>query len=90
MLKLWWLQFWPIVGWVNYQYMPLQFRVLFHSFVASCWYAALFDCLIKIPVIVMLCHFPLKQVSYFEEQETKEGLTYIITIIWIKKEIKNK
>lgn len=31
------LQFWPIVGWVNYQYMPLQFRVVFHSFVASCW-----------------------------------------------------
>ncbi|BBG92536.1 Peroxisomal membrane 22 kDa Mpv17/PMP22 family protein [Prunus dulcis] len=30
-------KFWPIVGWVNYQYMPLQFRVLFHSFVASCW-----------------------------------------------------
>lgn len=33
------LQFWPIVGWINYQYMPLQFRVVFHSFVASCWYA---------------------------------------------------
>ncbi|RWR81177.1 peroxisomal membrane protein PMP22 [Cinnamomum micranthum f. kanehirae] len=30
-------KFWPIVGWVNYQYMPLQFRVIFHSFVASCW-----------------------------------------------------
>lgn len=30
-------KFWPIVGWVNYQYMPLQLRVLFHSFVASCW-----------------------------------------------------
>ncbi|XP_062150018.1 peroxisomal membrane protein PMP22 [Alnus glutinosa] len=30
-------KFWPIVAWVNYQYMPLQFRVLFHSFVASCW-----------------------------------------------------
>ncbi|ONK63866.1 uncharacterized protein A4U43_C07F19740 [Asparagus officinalis] len=30
-------KFWPIVGWINYQYMPLQFRVLFHSFVASCW-----------------------------------------------------
>ncbi|XXG83224.1 hypothetical protein AAC387_Pa10g1026 [Persea americana] len=24
-------KFWPIVGWVNYQYVPLQFRVLFHS-----------------------------------------------------------
>ncbi|KAL5068409.1 hypothetical protein RYX36_019296, partial [Vicia faba] len=30
-------KFWPVVGWVNYQYIPLQFRVLFHSFVASCW-----------------------------------------------------
>uniref|UniRef100_A0A7N0ZZE7 Peroxisomal membrane protein PMP22 n=1 Tax=Kalanchoe fedtschenkoi TaxID=63787 RepID=A0A7N0ZZE7_KALFE len=30
-------KFWPIVGWVNYQYMPIQFRVVFHSFVASCW-----------------------------------------------------
>ncbi|XP_073012664.1 peroxisomal membrane protein PMP22-like [Typha latifolia] len=30
-------KFWPIVSWVNYQYMPLQLRVLFHSFVASCW-----------------------------------------------------
>ncbi|XP_074577322.1 peroxisomal membrane protein PMP22-like [Curcuma longa] len=30
-------KFWPIVGWINYQYMPLQLRVLFHSFVASCW-----------------------------------------------------
>uniref|UniRef100_A0A0D6R311 Peroxisomal membrane protein PMP22 n=1 Tax=Araucaria cunninghamii TaxID=56994 RepID=A0A0D6R311_ARACU len=28
---------WPIVAWVNYQYMPIQFRVIFHSFVASCW-----------------------------------------------------
>ncbi|WOL19294.1 hypothetical protein Cni_G28092 [Canna indica] len=30
-------KFWPIVGWINYQYMPLQLRVLFQSFVASCW-----------------------------------------------------
>ncbi|KAI3861623.1 hypothetical protein MKW98_000575 [Papaver atlanticum] len=29
--------FWPIVGWVNHQYLPLQFRVIFHSFVACCW-----------------------------------------------------
>ncbi|KAF8414099.1 hypothetical protein HHK36_002098 [Tetracentron sinense] len=29
--------FWPIVGWVNHQYMPLQFRVIFHSVVACCW-----------------------------------------------------
>ncbi|KAF9590433.1 hypothetical protein IFM89_035268 [Coptis chinensis] len=29
--------FWPIVGWVNHLYMPLQFRVIFHSFVACCW-----------------------------------------------------
>ncbi|CAL0321132.1 unnamed protein product [Lupinus luteus] len=30
-------KFWPIVAWVNYQYMPLQFRVLFHSSIAACW-----------------------------------------------------
>ncbi|KAL9225171.1 hypothetical protein vseg_001122 [Gypsophila vaccaria] len=30
-------KFWPIVNWVNYQYMPLQLRVLFHSSIASCW-----------------------------------------------------
>ncbi|KAK2985186.1 hypothetical protein RJ640_010475 [Escallonia rubra] len=30
-------KFWPVVGWINYQYMPLQFRVVFHSLVASCW-----------------------------------------------------
>ncbi|KAH7522058.1 hypothetical protein FEM48_Zijuj07G0097500 [Ziziphus jujuba var. spinosa] len=30
-------RFWPIVSWVNYQYMPQQFRVLFQSLVASCW-----------------------------------------------------
>ncbi|KAK9083122.1 hypothetical protein Scep_029593 [Stephania cephalantha] len=30
-------KFWPIVGWVNYQYVPLQFRVLFHSFFAASW-----------------------------------------------------
>ncbi|KAG6490112.1 hypothetical protein ZIOFF_051394 [Zingiber officinale] len=29
--------FWPVVGWVNHQYMPLQFRVIFHSLVACCW-----------------------------------------------------
>ncbi|KAI3983271.1 hypothetical protein MKX01_013338 [Papaver californicum] len=29
--------FWPIVGWVNHQYPSLQFRVIFHSFVACCW-----------------------------------------------------
>lgn len=30
-------KFWPIVGWVNYQYIPLHLRVVFQSFVASCW-----------------------------------------------------
>ncbi|KAH0450434.1 hypothetical protein IEQ34_021126 [Dendrobium chrysotoxum] len=29
--------FWPAVGWINHQYMPLQLRVIFHSFVACCW-----------------------------------------------------
>lgn len=30
-------KFWPVVGWINYQYMPLHLRVLFGSFVSSCW-----------------------------------------------------
>ncbi|GAB4850869.1 hypothetical protein Ancab_030170 [Ancistrocladus abbreviatus] len=30
-------RFWPIVNWVNYQYMPPQLRVLFDSFIAACW-----------------------------------------------------
>ncbi|XP_078177041.1 peroxisomal membrane protein PMP22-like isoform X1 [Carex rostrata] len=29
--------FWPIVGWINHLYMPLQLRVIFQSFVACCW-----------------------------------------------------
>ncbi|GLU23331.1 hypothetical protein SLE2022_393480 [Rubroshorea leprosula] len=29
--------FWPVVGWINHQYVPLQFRVIFHSVVACCW-----------------------------------------------------
>uniref|UniRef100_A0A7N2R430 Peroxisomal membrane protein n=1 Tax=Quercus lobata TaxID=97700 RepID=A0A7N2R430_QUELO len=29
--------FWPVVGWVNHQYVPLQFRVIFHSFIAFGW-----------------------------------------------------
>ncbi|XAR65667.1 hypothetical protein NMG60_11009851 [Bertholletia excelsa] len=29
--------FWPVVGWVNYQYIPLQLRVVFHSVVACFW-----------------------------------------------------
>lgn len=28
---------WPIVAWVNYQYLPVQFRVLFQGFFAACW-----------------------------------------------------
>ncbi|KAH6795912.1 hypothetical protein C2S51_036898 [Perilla frutescens var. frutescens] len=36
--------FWPVVGWVNHQYMPLQFRVVFGSVVGFFWYNAfLFD-----------------------------------------------
>lgn len=27
-----------MVGWVNHQYIPLQFRVIFHSVIACCWY----------------------------------------------------
>ncbi|GMH28535.1 hypothetical protein Nepgr_030378 [Nepenthes gracilis] len=30
-------KFWPIVNWVNYQYMPPQLRVLFHGLIASSW-----------------------------------------------------
>ncbi|KAL5578784.1 hypothetical protein UlMin_011226 [Ulmus minor] len=29
--------FWPIVGWINFQYLPLQLRVVFQSFVGFCW-----------------------------------------------------
>lgn len=29
--------FWPVVGWVNHQYVPLQFRVICQSVVACCW-----------------------------------------------------
>ncbi|KAI4342658.1 hypothetical protein MLD38_027254 [Melastoma candidum] len=30
-------KFWPIVGWLNYQYVPVQFRVLFAGFAGACW-----------------------------------------------------
>ncbi|GFP90180.1 peroxisomal membrane protein pmp22 [Phtheirospermum japonicum] len=30
--------FWPVVGWVNHQYVPLQFRVIVQSVVACFWY----------------------------------------------------
>ncbi|XP_034698698.1 peroxisomal membrane protein PMP22-like isoform X2 [Vitis riparia] len=29
--------FWPVVGWVNHQYVPLQLRVIFHSVIACAW-----------------------------------------------------
>ncbi|CAI8590640.1 unnamed protein product [Vicia faba] len=29
--------FWPAVGWINYKFMPLHFRVVFHSLIAFCW-----------------------------------------------------
>ncbi|XP_031397665.1 peroxisomal membrane protein PMP22-like [Punica granatum] len=29
--------FWPVIGWVNHQYIPLQLRVVFHSVIACCW-----------------------------------------------------
>ncbi|KAG6754601.1 hypothetical protein POTOM_039166 [Populus tomentosa] len=29
--------FWPVVGWVNHQYIPQQFRVIFHSLIAVGW-----------------------------------------------------
>ncbi|KAL3521966.1 hypothetical protein ACH5RR_014800 [Cinchona calisaya] len=29
--------FWPVVGWINHQYLPLELRVVFHSMIAFCW-----------------------------------------------------
>ncbi|KAJ9689698.1 hypothetical protein PVL29_012408 [Vitis rotundifolia] len=29
--------FWPVVGWVNHQYVPLQLRVIFHGVIACAW-----------------------------------------------------
>ncbi|GAU47673.1 hypothetical protein TSUD_380270 [Trifolium subterraneum] len=29
--------FWPVVGVINYKFMPLHFRVVFHSLVAFVW-----------------------------------------------------
>ncbi|KAL8045967.1 hypothetical protein ABFX02_08G148700 [Erythranthe guttata] len=29
--------FWPVVGWINHQYVPLQFRVIVQSVVACFW-----------------------------------------------------
>ncbi|KAJ4838752.1 Peroxisomal membrane protein pmp22 [Turnera subulata] len=29
--------FWPVVSWVNHQYVPLQFRVIFQSIIACGW-----------------------------------------------------
>ncbi|CAB4276427.1 unnamed protein product [Prunus armeniaca] len=30
--------FWPALGWINHQYVPLHLRVVFHSLVAFGWY----------------------------------------------------
>ncbi|XP_068324076.1 peroxisomal membrane protein PMP22-like isoform X3 [Pyrus communis] len=29
--------FWPVLGWINHQYVPLHLRVIFHSLVAFVW-----------------------------------------------------
>ncbi|KAL8151249.1 hypothetical protein V2J09_021057 [Rumex salicifolius] len=29
--------FWPVFGWINHQYVPLQLRVIFQSMIAFCW-----------------------------------------------------
>ncbi|KAL9236948.1 hypothetical protein vseg_011555 [Gypsophila vaccaria] len=29
--------FWPVFGWINHQYVPLQLRVIFQSLIAFCW-----------------------------------------------------
>lgn len=31
------VQFWPVFGWINHQYVPLHLRVIFQSMVAFCW-----------------------------------------------------
>ncbi|XP_057463892.1 peroxisomal membrane protein PMP22-like [Actinidia eriantha] len=31
------VQFWPVAGWINHQYVPLQFRVIFQSVIVFCW-----------------------------------------------------
>ncbi|KAJ7560963.1 hypothetical protein O6H91_03G007700 [Diphasiastrum complanatum] len=28
---------WPLVGYINYTYMPIHLRVLFHNLAAVCW-----------------------------------------------------
>ncbi|ONI10479.1 hypothetical protein PRUPE_4G049900 [Prunus persica] len=30
-------KFWPVLGWINHQYVPLHLRVVFHSLVAFGW-----------------------------------------------------
>jgi peroxisomal membrane protein 2 len=30
-------RFWPIVSLINYKYLPIQLRVLFHNLAAVCW-----------------------------------------------------
>jgi len=30
-------RFWPLVGLINYKYLPIQLRVLFHNLAAVCW-----------------------------------------------------
>ncbi|XP_074272003.1 peroxisomal membrane protein PMP22-like [Silene latifolia] len=29
--------FWPVFGWINYQYVPLHLRVVFQSMIGFCW-----------------------------------------------------
>lgn len=31
------VQFWPVVGWINHRFLPLQLRVVFQSLVAFAW-----------------------------------------------------
>ncbi|KAK4485069.1 hypothetical protein RD792_007677 [Penstemon davidsonii] len=46
--------FWPVVGWVNHLYVPLQFRVIVQSVVACFWYKY-FLIYFGIKILVITC-----------------------------------
>lgn len=50
------MQFWPVVGWVNHLYVPLQLRVVFHSIIACCWYAPQFPFLLLFLLLSNMFH----------------------------------
>jgi len=64
-------QFWPVVGWVNHQYVPLQFRVIFHSLIAVGWY------LLRLQPTLLYFKFSL---SNFTENEI--GFLFLLNVIF--------